>query len=251
MIYVQTDAAINPGSSGGPLVDLSGRLVGINTLIFSQRGGYEGIGFAAPSNVVRTVYEQIKAFGRVRRGDIGVRAQTVTPVLAAGLNLSRERGVVLADVLPGSSAEVAGLRAGDLVLTADGKPMENGRQFHVGLYRGAAGQVVTLDVLRGTESLRFPVALGERPRSDRGSRERDRSAREPRPAARHSRRHRESRHRADAAGPADEGGRRRRLAGKWHARFAAGRAGGGRHRVRRQPHAGAGARRSPQPQSMP
>jgi serine protease Do len=162
MIYVQTDAAINPGSSGGPLVDLSGRLVGINTLIFSQGGGYEGIGFAAPSNVVRTVYEQIKAFGRVRRGDIGVRAQTVTPVLAAGLNLSRERGVVLADVLPGSSAEIAGLKAGDLVLTADGKPMENGRQFHVGLYRGAAGQVVTLDVLRGTEALRFPVALGER-----------------------------------------------------------------------------------------
>ena len=163
MIYVQTDAAINPGSSGGPLVDLSGRVVGINTLIFSQRGGYEGIGFAAPSNVVRTVYEQIKMFGRVRRGDIGVRAQTVTPVLAAGLNLSRDRGVVLADVLPGSSAEIAGLRAGDLVLTADGKPMENGRQFHVGLYRGSAGQVVTLDILRGTESLRFPVALGERP----------------------------------------------------------------------------------------
>jgi len=162
MIYVQTDAAINPGSSGGPLVDLSGRLVGINTLIFSQRGGYEGIGFAAPSNVVRTVYEQIKAFGRVRRGDIGVRAQTVTPVLAAGLSLTRERGVVLADVLPGSSAEVAGLRAGDLVLTVDGKPMENGRQFHVGLYRGAAGQVVTLDILRGTQALRFPVALGER-----------------------------------------------------------------------------------------
>lgn len=162
MIYVQTDAAINPGSSGGPLVDLSGRVVGINTAIFSQRGVYEGIGFAAPSNVVRTVYEQIRAFGRVRRGDIGVRAQTVTPVLAAGLGLSRERGVVLADVLPGSSAEIAGLRAGDLVLAADGKPMENGRQFHVGLYRGAAGQVVTLEILRGTEALRFPVALGER-----------------------------------------------------------------------------------------
>jgi serine protease Do len=163
MIYVQTDAAINPGSSGGPLVDLSGRVVGINTLIFSQRGGYEGIGFAAPSNVVKTVYEQIKSFGRVRRGDIGVRAQTVTPVLAAGLSLSRDRGVVLADVLPGSPAEIAGLKAGDLVLTADGKPMENGRQFHVGLYRGAAGQVVTLDVLRGAEALRFPVSLSERP----------------------------------------------------------------------------------------
>ena len=80
MIYVQTDAAINPGSSGGALVDLRGRLVGINTLIASRAGGNEGIGFAAPSNIVRTVYEQIRKTGRVRRGDIGVRAQTVTPI---------------------------------------------------------------------------------------------------------------------------------------------------------------------------
>ena len=91
MIYVQTDASINPGSSGGPLVDMRGRLVGINTLIVSQAGGNEGLGFAAPSNIVRTVYEQIRKIGRVRRGDIGVRAQTVTPVLAAGLNLARDQ----------------------------------------------------------------------------------------------------------------------------------------------------------------
>jgi serine protease Do len=76
MIYLQTDAAINPGSSGGPLVDLRGRVIGINTLIFSRAGGYEGVGFAAPSNIVRTVYEQIRKIGRVRRGDIGIRAQT-------------------------------------------------------------------------------------------------------------------------------------------------------------------------------
>ncbi len=162
MIYVQTDASINPGSSGGPLVDVSGRIVGINTLILSQNGGYEGIGFAAPSNIARAVYRQIRAFGRVRRGDIGVHAQTVTPVLAAGLRLARERGVVLADVMPGGAAASAGLKAGDIVLSVDGKPMENGRQFNVNLYRRAAGEVVTLEILRGSEAVRVAVGLDER-----------------------------------------------------------------------------------------
>ena len=162
MIYVQTDATINQGSSGGPLVDLRGRIVGINTLIFSQTGGYEGLGFAAPSNIVRTVYEQLRKGGRVRRGDIGVRAQTVTAVLASGLKLTRDRGVVLADVLPGSPAAKAGLKAGDLVLTFDGKPMENGRQFQVTLYRRFVGDVVTLEIQRGKELLKVPVAISER-----------------------------------------------------------------------------------------
>ena len=84
MIYVQTDASVNPGNSGGPLVDAQGRMVGLNTMILTQSGGNEGIGFAAPSNIVRTVYEQIRKSGRVRRGVIGVRAQTITPSLAGG-----------------------------------------------------------------------------------------------------------------------------------------------------------------------
>jgi serine protease Do len=162
MIYVQTDASINPGSSGGPLVDLRGRLVGINTMIFSQAGGNEGLGFAAPSNIVRSVYEQIKKTGHVRRGDIGLRAQTVTPVLAAGLKLERDAGVVVADVLPGSSAERVGVRPGDIVLTLDGKSMENGRQLQVGLYRHLVGDVVTLEILRGGKTLSVPVAMTER-----------------------------------------------------------------------------------------
>src|SRR5262245_43927805 len=162
MIYVQTDAAINPGSSGGPLIDLHGRLVGINTLIATQAGGNEGVGFAAPSNIVRTVYEQIKKTGRVRRGEIGVRAQTVTPVLASGLKLPRRDGVVLADVLPGSTGAAAGLRPGDMVLSLDGKPMENGRQFQVGLYRRAVGDVVTLEILRDGQPSKVPVAMTER-----------------------------------------------------------------------------------------
>jgi serine protease Do len=162
MIYVQTDASINPGSSGGPLVDLRGRIVGINTLILSRAGGFEGLGFSAPSNIVRTVYEQIRRFGRVRRGDIGVRAQTLTPLLARGLALPRDRGVVLADVIPGSPADRAGLHAGDVVLSLDGKPMDNGRQLHVNLYRHVVGEVVTLEVLREGRGERFPVAVGER-----------------------------------------------------------------------------------------
>jgi serine protease Do len=162
MIYVQTDASINPGSSGGPLVDVRGRIVGINTLIVSQEGGNEGLGFAAPSNIVRTVYEQIRTIGRVRRGDIGIRAQTVTPELASGLSLGRDNGVVLADVLPGSPAARAGLRPGDLVLTLDGKSMENGRQLQVRLYRRVAGDVVALEILRDNQVISVPVTMTER-----------------------------------------------------------------------------------------
>ena len=162
MVYVQTDASLNPGSSGGPLVDLHGRIVGINTLILSETGGSQGLGFSAPSNIVRTVYEQIRRTGRVRRGEIGVRPQTVTPILARGLGLPRESGVVLADVIPGSPADHAGLRAGDIVLSLDGKPMDNGRQLQVNLYRHVVGDVVTLDILRDGSANRVPVAVTER-----------------------------------------------------------------------------------------
>jgi serine protease Do len=161
MIYIQTDASINPGSSGGPLVDSRGRMVGINTLIFSKSGGNDGLGFAAPSNIVRSVYEQIRKNGRVRRGDIGVRVQTVTPVLAAGLRLPRDSGVVIADVMPGSPAARIGLRPGDLVLTVDGKPMENGRQLQVNLYRRFVGDVVTLEILREGRTTKEPVEITE------------------------------------------------------------------------------------------
>ena len=162
MIYLQTDASINPGSSGGPLVDVRGRLVGINTLIVSQTGGNEGLGFAAPSNIVRAVYDQIRKFGRVRRGEIGIRAQTITPELASGLRLARDSGVILADVIPGSPAAQAGLRPGDMVVALDGKSMENGRQLHVNLYRRLIGDVIALDVLRDGQTLRIAVAMTER-----------------------------------------------------------------------------------------
>jgi serine protease Do len=163
MIYVQTDASINPGNSGGPLVDGQGRVVGINTFILSQSGGNEGIGFAAPSNIVRYVYDQIRRTGRVHRGEIGVRVQTVTPALAAGLGLAREWGVVVSDVPPGAPAAEAGLRIGDVVLKMDGKVMENARQLEVNLYPRVPGASVTLEVQRGTQRMTFVVPVAERP----------------------------------------------------------------------------------------
>jgi serine protease Do len=162
MVYVQTDAPINPGNSGGALVDIDGRVVGINTLILSQGGGNEGLGFAVPSNIVRTVFEQIRKSGRVRRGEIGVSAQTITPTLAAALKLPQESGVILADVFPGDTGDRAGLEPGDIVVTLDGKPMENGRQLEVNLYSRAVGEVATLEVIRGDKRLTVPVAVAER-----------------------------------------------------------------------------------------
>ena len=101
MIYIQTDAPINPGNSGGPLVNVEGKVVGINTMIFSQSGGNNGIGFAVPSNIVRSVVEQLRENGVFTRGQIGVEAQTITPELAVGLGLSRDYGVILSDVFRG------------------------------------------------------------------------------------------------------------------------------------------------------
>jgi serine protease Do len=162
MIYVQTDASINPGNSGGPLVDLQGHMVGLNTLIATQSGGNEGIGFAAPSNIVRAVYEQLRSQGRVRRGVIGVRAQTITPALGDNLGLGVRSGVVLSDVRPGGPAEAAGLQIGDVVVSLDGKPMENARQLEVNVYQHALGDTVKLQVVRSGVRLDFQVTVVER-----------------------------------------------------------------------------------------
>jgi serine protease Do len=164
MIYIQTDAPINPGNSGGALVDTEGRLVGVNTLILSQSGGSEGIGFAAPSNIVRNVFVQIRKSGRVHRGEIGVHAQTITPLMAEalGLTVSADAGVILADVAPGSPADRAGLRPGDIVATLDGKRMENGRQFRINIYTRGVGEQVALQIWRGERSLTVRVPVVER-----------------------------------------------------------------------------------------
>ena len=163
MIYIQTDAPINPGNSGGPLMNADGEVVGINTFILSESGGNVGVGFAVPSAIVRTVYDQIRKYGRVRRGQIGLVVQTITPMLAAGLGLPNETGAVVADVVPGSPAAVAGIEIKDVILTLDGKVIENARQFGVNIYQ-KADQTVTLDLLRRGEKKTIKVAVLERPR---------------------------------------------------------------------------------------
>ena len=148
-IYVQTDAAINPGNSGGPLVDTSGRVVGINTLILTQSGGNEGIGLAIPSNVVRSVYNQVRREGHVHHHEIGVLVRNITPALASGLDLEQEEGVLIEDVIPGSSADTVGLKPGDLVLSIDGKEVQDIRQFTLALYSFAVGESAKLTIRRG------------------------------------------------------------------------------------------------------
>ncbi len=125
LIYVQTDAPVNPGNSGGPLVNIRGEVVGVNTFILSQSGGNEGLGFAVPSATARTVFRQLRQYGHLRRQVIGVNMQTITPAMAAALGLSRDYGVIVSDVTPDGPAAKAGLAVGDVLLSVDGQPAEN------------------------------------------------------------------------------------------------------------------------------
>jgi serine protease Do len=161
MVYIQTDASINPGNSGGPLVDMDGKVVGLNTFILTQSGGSEGLGFAIPSNIIRDVYGQLRKSGHVHRGQIGIYAQTITPVLASGLRLPQNWGVLAGDVFPGGPAEEAGVQVGDIILTLDGRSMQNAHQLEVSLYRHAPGGKVKLSVLRGSEKLPVEVPVVE------------------------------------------------------------------------------------------
>jgi serine protease Do len=162
MIYIQTDAPINPGNSGGPLVDADGRVMGLNTFILSQSGGSEGLGFAIPSNIIRNVYQQIRQEGHVHRSEIGVYAQTITPQMAAGLQLAQDWGVLLSDVDPGGPGDIAGLKPGDIVMSLNGKTEGNARQLEVDLYRYPVGSKVDLQIMRNGEKKAVQVATMER-----------------------------------------------------------------------------------------
>jgi serine protease Do len=162
-IYIQTDAPINPGNSGGPLVDVDGRVVGLNTFILSESGGNEGLGFAIPSDVVRSVFDQIRTQGHVRRGQIGVYLRTITPELAEGLHLPVSEGVILEDVAPDSSAEKAGLKIGEIVTSVGGKRVDDLRQFAIDLYAYKVGEKVEVGVLRNGKPQTVSVTVVDRP----------------------------------------------------------------------------------------
>ena len=159
LAYIQTDAPINPGNSGGPLIDSQGRVVGINTFILSQSGGSEGLGFAIPSNMVSTIYSQIRKEGHVHRGRIGVYVETITPALAEGLSLDRDWGIVVGDVAPEGPADKAGVKVGDVVVTANGRTMRNARQLEAYIYRSPMKEKITLVVLRGQDQLTIEVPV--------------------------------------------------------------------------------------------
>jgi serine protease Do len=162
VIYIQTDASINPGNSGGPMVDVDSKVVGINAMIFSRSGGSEGIGFAVPVNIVRYVADQIISKGSVTRGEIGIEAQTITPALSKSLGLERSYGIIISDVTPGGPAQLSGVRSGDIVLSMNGKRMENARQLQVNLYSQPIRSTAELELLRGKEVLKKSVAVMER-----------------------------------------------------------------------------------------
>jgi len=163
VVYLQTDAAINPGNSGGPLVDINGDVIGMNSMIASQSGGSEGVGFSIPSNMIRLVYEQLRKRGHVRRGAIGIIAREITPTLANGLGLASRSGVILEDVLPGSSAERSGLRQGDILLAVDSKEFQDARSLSVLLFQKNVGDITAFKIQRGTEVLTVKVPVTERP----------------------------------------------------------------------------------------
>jgi len=158
--FIQTDAAINPGNSGGALVDMAGRLVGINSAIYSRSGGSHGVGFAIPVNMVRVVVEQAKSGGTsVRRPWLGARLQRVTPEIAESLGLPRPSGALVRSVTPGSPADKAGLKVGDLVVAVEGQGVEDPESLNYRLATRPIGSRAALGLNRGGRSVSVVVLL--------------------------------------------------------------------------------------------
>jgi serine protease Do len=163
LVYVQTDAPINPGNSGGALVDVTGRLVGINTFIISQAGGNEGLGFAVPAPIVSLAYRSLRQKGHVDRRTIGIGIQAITPTLAKGLGLPRVYGLLVCDVLPGGPGEQAGLKIGDIIIEAESKPISTPPQLEGTIYTHDIDQPLIVTVQRGTSKVPVRVQLLEVP----------------------------------------------------------------------------------------
>lgn len=162
VLYIQTDASLNPGASGGALIDINGRLIGLSTSILSKSGGNEGIGFAIPSNLVRFVYQQLRAEGTVSRGSLGVSVQSVTPVLARGLSLQAQHGVLVTDLESGGAGSSSGLQRRDVILSLDEAPIQSARQFNDAIVRRRGGEKVRLNVQRGQEVVSLAAEVEKR-----------------------------------------------------------------------------------------
>lgn len=158
--FIQTDAAINRGNSGGPLFDMEGDVVGINTAIISPSGGSIGIGFAIPSAIAVNVVEQLKQFGETRRGWLGVRIQEVTDEIAESLGMGKARGALVAGVTETGPAEKGGIQPGDVIVEFDGKPVPEMRELPRMVADTAIGKTVPVKVLRKGEEVTIDVALG-------------------------------------------------------------------------------------------
>ncbi|MDD5434802.1 MAG: DegQ family serine endoprotease [Nitrospira sp.] len=161
--FIQTDAAINPGNSGGALVNIRGELIGINTAIFSRSGGYMGIGFAVPSNMVKSVMDSLVKVGKVTRGWLGVYIQDVTPELAKQFKLHTNQGALVSDIMDGSPAEKAGFERGDVIIQYNGKEIENTGHLRNMVAQTSVGKVVELKIIRESHEKVLKVNIGELP----------------------------------------------------------------------------------------
>lgn len=164
--FLQTDAAINPGNSGGPLFDPTGKVIGVNTAIFTRSGAWAGIGFAVPSNVARDVITALEARGNVERGWLGVRFQPVSPELARGLGLDEARGALVSEVVADSPADAAGFEDGDLILQFAGEEIPDHRALAPVVARVKPGAEVSVVVWRDRAEKSLEVELGLRPDAD-------------------------------------------------------------------------------------
>jgi serine protease DegQ len=162
--FIQTDAAINFGNSGGALVDTNGNLLGINSAIYSQTGGSVGIGFAIPVSTAKTVLEAIIAHGQVVRGWIGVESQDITPELADSFGLGRQNGAIIAGVVRGGPADRAGIRPGDILLTVDGKAITSTSDMLNFIAQLTPDRKAKMTVMRKNRQSTLDVLIGKRPR---------------------------------------------------------------------------------------
>jgi serine protease Do len=161
--YLQIDASINQGNSGGPTFDMNGHVIGINTAIYTPNGGSVGIGFAIPSNVAKPVIAQLRSGGHVVRGWLGVQIQQLTPGLADAFGLDASQGALVAEVMPKSPAAEAGLQAGDVILAHDGKSIGELRDLTTASATAKIGSKLTLEVLRDGQRYGVPVVVAELP----------------------------------------------------------------------------------------